>query len=180
MSRLNLRRAALEALLGLFASVAVTQAQELGSIPANARIRVDFAAADRSRFERIGSVGSGGSHAQSLAGTVEAVRADTLLLVVRSGAEPIRIPRAAIQSVYLSAGRPPRWRAAFDGALGPAFVAAALTAAGVSIHRRPGDPNPAEAAAATALWVGASSALLSAWHPKERWRPIVQSTPSTH
>ena len=78
--------------------------------------------------------------------------------------------------MYLSAGQPPRWRAAFDGALGPAILAATLTAAGVAIHRRPGDPSPAEAAAATALWVGASGALLSAWHPKERWQPILTPT----
>ena len=176
MPRLNLRRASLEALLGLFASIATAEAQGLDSIPTRARVRIEFPAEDRSRFER---VGIGRSHAQSLAGTVEAVRADTLLLVVQSGAEPLRIPLASIRSVYLSAGRPPRWRAAFDGALGPAFVAAALSAAATAIHRRPGDPSPSEAAAASALWVGASGALLAAWRPKERWRPILAPTPNT-
>jgi hypothetical protein len=175
MPRLNLRRASLEALVGLFASTAVAEAQELSSIPPNARVRIDFPAAERSRFERIGI---GHSQTQSVAGRVEAVRADTLLLVVRSGDEPLRIPRAAIRSVYVSGGHPPRWRAALDGALVPALVTAALSAAGATIHRKPGDPTPAEAAVSGALWVGASSALLSAWHPKERWRPIRQATPS--
>ena len=176
MSRSNLQRAFLGALLGLFASLTVAKAQELGSIPTNARVRVDFAAPDRSGLKRIGI---GRSQVQSVAGTVDAVRGDTLLLVVRSGAEPLRIPRAAIHSVYKSGGRPPRWRAAFDGALGPAIVAASLTAAGAAIHRRPGDASPAETAAATALWVGASSALLAAWHPKERWQQILEPTPTS-
>jgi len=176
MPRPNLGRASVEALLGLFASIAVAQGQELGSIPTNARVRVDFPVTDRARFERIGI---GRTQAQSIAGTVEAVRGDTLLLVVRSGAEPLRIPRTAIHSVYLSEGRPPRWRAGLDGALGPALVAATLSAAATAIHRRPGDPSPSEAAAASALWMGASGALLAAWHPKERWRPILEPTPNT-
>jgi hypothetical protein len=154
----------------------VAEGQELYSIPSNARVRVDFTAADRSRFERIGI---GRSQAQSVAGTVAAVRADTLMLVVRAGAEPLRIPRAAISSLYLSEGRPPRWRAALNGAVGPALVAAALAAAATNIHRRPGDPSPSEAAAASALWMGASGALLAAWSPKERWQPILKPTPNT-
>jgi len=175
MCRLTFRRAFLGALLGLPASIAVAEAQQLDSIPINARVRVDFPAGGRSRFERIGI---GRPQPQSAVGTVEAVHGDTLLLVVRSGAEPLRIPRAAIRSVYLSGGRPPRWRAAFDGTLGPVLLAATLTAAGAAIHRRPGDASPAEAAATTALWVGASGALLAAWHPKERWQPILQPTPT--
>ena len=174
MPRLNLRRASLGALVGLFASTAPAHAQELSSLPPNARVRVDFPTAGRSRFERLGF---GRSPTQSVTGRVEAVYADTLLLVVRSGDEPLRIPRAAILSVYVSNGRPPRWRAAVDGAIGPALVTAVLSAAGASIHSKPGDPSPAEAAVSGALWVGVSSGLLAAWHPKERWRPIVQPTP---
>lgn len=173
MPRLNTRRTSLGMLLGLLASTAtVAEGQGLDALPANARVRLDFPAADRSRFER---TRFGRVHAQSVVGTLEAVRADTLLLVVQSGAEPLRVPRAAVRSVYLSGGRPPRWRAALDGALLPALVTAALSAAGTSIHRRAGDPSPAEAALSSAVWVGGPGALLGAWHPKERWRPIVSA-----
>jgi hypothetical protein len=171
MPDLNPRLTSFGALVGLVASMAtVAGGQGLDALPANARVRLDFPAADRSRFERSRF---GRPPAQSVVGTLAAVRGDTLWLVFRSDAEALRVPRGAVRAVYLSVGRPPRWRAALSGALAPALVTGALSAAGTSIHRRAGDPSPAQAALSSALWVGGSSAALSAWHPKERWRPIV-------
>jgi hypothetical protein len=176
MPHLNLYGSWIVALVGLFASMAtVAEGQGLDSVPANARVRVDFPAADRSRFDhmRLGRV-----REQSIIGTIQAVRADTLVLLVESGTEPLRVPRSAIRSLYVSGGRPPRWRAALGGAAMPAFVAAALSAAGGSIHRREGDPSLSEMALSSAIWAGASGAVLGAWRPKERWRPVVAPRPS--
>jgi hypothetical protein len=151
--------------LGLLASAtSVTGAQSLDAIPANTRIRIDLPTGDRPRFRR--------ERVQSVTGTLETVRADTLLLVVRPGDVPLRVPRAAARSLYVSRGRPARWRAAIDGALLPALITAALSAAGTSIHRGEGQPSAGQAAASSAAWVGASGALFGAWSPKERWRRI--------
>ena len=171
MPRLNPGRVSPGMLLVLVAALAPgAEGQGIDAIPPHARVRVDFPPADPSRFERSRFVGS---RPQSVIGTLEGVRADTLLLMVRSSAEPLRVPRAAVRTMYVSRGRPPRWQAALQGALLPAVVTATLSAAGASIHRRPGDPTPSQMAVSSALWVGGSSAILSAWQPKERWRRIV-------
>lgn len=162
MSRSGLNLAPLLA-LGLLTAVGAVDAQSLATIPAHARIRVDLPV-DRQRFHR--------ERAQSVVGTLEEVREDTLLLAVRQGATPLRVPRAAIRKLYVSGGRPPRWRAALEGALLPAVITGALSAVGASIHRKAGDPSPAEMAAASAAWAAASGALVGAWSPKERWRAI--------
>ena len=170
MPRLHPRYVSLAMVLVLVAALAPgAGGQGIDAIPLHARVRVDFPAADPSRFERSRFVGS---RVQSVIGTLEGVLADTLLLMVRSSPEPLRVPRAAVHRMYLSGGRPPRWQAAFQGALLPAVITAALSAAGASINRRADDPTPSEAAISSALWVGGSSAILSAWHPKERWRRI--------
>lgn len=164
MSRLDHRLVSL-GVVGLLALMPrVVEGQSLDSIGASTRVRIDFPTGERSRFRR--------ERAQSVTGTLEGVRADTLLLVVRPGAVPLRIPRAAMHTLYVSGGRPPRWRAALDGALLPALITAALSVAGASIHRREGDPSPAQMAVSSAAWAGASGALLGAWSPKERWRAV--------
>ena len=166
MARFHDAAASLGVVVSLLASApTIARAQSLASIPANTRIRIDLpTAADRSRFRR--------ERVQSVAGTLESVRADTLLLVVRSGAVAIRVPREAVRRLYVSRGRPPRWRAALEGAVLPALITATLTVAGGSIHRREGDPSPGQMAASSAAWAAASGAILSAWSPKERWRPM--------
>jgi hypothetical protein len=171
MPRLDSGRVSLGILLYLLATTAsVAEGQGIDAIPPQARVRVDFPAADPSRFERSRF---GRPRPQSVVGALEAVRADTLLLVVRSSTEPLRVPRAAIRAMYLSAGRPPRWQAALQGALLPALVGATLSAAGTSIHRKAGDPTPTQAAVSSAMWAGGSGAVLGAWHPPERWRRAV-------
>jgi hypothetical protein len=165
MSRLDHRLAAIGVVLGL---VAVTPtnggAQSLGAIPMHSRVRVDLPTTERSRFHR--------DRGQSVVGTLEDVRDDTVLLAVHPGAIALRIPRAAVRNLYVSGGHPSRWRAALDAALFPALITAAVTAAGTSINRKDSGPSPAQAAASSAAWAGASAALLGAWSPRERWHPI--------
>jgi len=165
MSRFDHRLASVGIVLGLLASTsAVVRGQSLDSIPANTRVRIDLPGADRSRYHR--------ERPQSIVGMLETVRADTLLLVVRPGAVPLRVPRTAVRALYVSRGRPPRWRAALQEAVFPALITAGLSAAGASINRKEGQPGPAQAAISGAAWVGGSSAVLGAWSPKERWRLI--------
>ena len=165
MSRFDYKAASFGVVVTLLASVpTIARAQSLASMSADTRIRIDLPTADRSRFHR--------EQMQSVVGTLETARADTLLLVVRRGAVPLRIPRAEVRKLYVSGGRPPRWRAALNGAVLPALITATLSAAGGSIHRKEGNPSPGQMAASSAAWAAASGALLGAWSPKERWRPI--------
>jgi hypothetical protein len=165
MCRFDHKAASLGVVVSLLAlAPTIVRAQSLASLSTGTRIRIDLPTADRSRFHR--------ERMQSVVGTLETARADTLLLVVRSGADPLRIPHAAVRKLYVSGGRPPRWRAALDGALLPALITATLSAAAGSIHRKEGDPSPGQMAVSSAAWAAASGALLGAWSPKERWRPI--------
>jgi len=165
MSRLDHRLVALGVILGLVAlAPRDVGAQSPGSIPLHSRVRIDLPTTERSRFHR--------ERGQSVVGTLEDVREDTVLLAVHPGAIALRIPRAAVRNLYVSGGYPSRWRAAMDGALFPALITAAVTAAGTSINRKDSGPSPAQAAASSAAWAGASAALLSAWSPRERWHPI--------
>ena len=167
MSRLDHVVAAGGAVVALLVSMpTIARTQSLDSLSANARIRIDLPTGDRPRFRR--------ERVQSVVGTLEAVRTDTLLLVVRPGAVPLRVPREAIRKLYVSGGRPSRLRAALEGAVVPALVAAAISGASASIHRKESDPTPGQMAASSAAWAAASGAVFGAWSPKERWRPITQ------
>jgi hypothetical protein len=160
----------LAAALLLVAAPGALRGQALDAVVPNTRIRVDLPAADRSRFGR--------GRAQRVVGTLAAVRADTVLLVVRPGADPVRLPRASIRGAYISRGRPPRWQAALRGAIAPAAIGAALSALTTTIHRKDGDPTPAQAAGSSAAWGALSGAVLGAWSPKEHWHRLSLPVPS--
>ena len=147
----------------------VTRGQELASTTLDTRIRLDLLTTERSRFSR--------GSAQSLVGTFAGVRSDTVLLIVRPGVDPIRVPIASMRSSYVSRGRPQRWEAAIRGAVAPALIGAALSAITASIRRESGDPTVARAAMTSAAWGAASGAVLGAWSPKERWRRVTMPTP---
>jgi hypothetical protein len=169
MSRLDQRLAVLGVVLGLVAlAPAGVCAQTLGAIPIHSRVRIDLPGTERSRFHR--------ERGQSIVGTLEGVGADTVLLAVH-GEIALRIPRAAVRNLYVSGGRPSRWRAGLNGALFPALITAAVTVVGTSLNRKEGGPSPAQAAGSSAAWAGASGALLGAWSPKERWHPISLQDP---
>lgn len=148
----------------VFVSPAALAAQVGDTESAQSRVRLDFVSAEHSRFGR--------ARTQSMIGTTGDVRGDTLLLTVQPGAEPIRVPRSSISSAYVSRGRMSRWESGFRGAIIPALVGAALTAASTSIRRKPGDPTPARSALSSAAWGAFSGAALGVWSPPERWRQI--------
>jgi hypothetical protein len=154
------------ALSGLLVSLvpAAISAQVADTMSGQSRVRVDFVSAERSRF--------GGARTQSVIGTTGDLRADTLLLTVQPGADPIRVPRSSISGAYLSQGRMSRWEAGLRGAIMPAVLGAALTAVATSIRRRPGDPTPAQSALSSAAWGAATGAALGAWSPEERWHRL--------
>ena len=157
----------------------------IAPIAPNTRVRVDVLTADISapaRFTPFGPLARFGrrDRAQPVIGTVAAVEGDAVLLTLRPGADPVRLPRTAIREVHVSCGRPPRWRAALKGAVAPALVGAVLSALTASIRREDGDPGPARAAASRAAWGAAWGAARGAWSPKERWRRVslLPPTPS--
>ena len=164
MRRPNRLLTALPAAALLFAAPAAARAQALDAVAPSARIRVDLLTADRSPFGR--------ARTQSVVGTLAALHADTVLLVVRPGADPLRVPRTAIRGASVSHGRLPRWRSALRSAVAPALIGAALGAVTAGIRRKAGDPTPGQAAAAGAAWGALSGAAHGAWSPKERWQRL--------
>jgi hypothetical protein len=145
-------------------ATAVARAQSASGVASGARIRIDLPTTERSRFGR--------ERVQSVVGMVEATRGDTVILMVRPGQPALGVPLTAATRLYVSRGRPPRWRAALAGAVAPAAVAAAMAAVSMSIHRKAGDPSPGSAAASGAAWAAASGAVIAAWSPRERWRRV--------
>jgi len=142
----------------------VLRAQAVDSVRRTMRVRVEFASTERSSFGR--------SRVQSMIGTTVPTVGDTILLMTRPDAEPIRITRASIRDVYVSQGRMSWWTSAMRGAVAPALIGAALSAAATSIHRKAGDPSAGQAALTSAMWGGASGAALGAWSPEERWHRL--------
>jgi hypothetical protein len=151
-------------LLLLLSSPMRLRAQALDPGQREVRVRVEFAPAERPRFWR--------RSVQSMIGTTLPNAGDTLLLMLRPDAGPIRIPRASIRELYVSQGRRTRWVSAIRGVIAPALIGAALSAAATTIHRKAGDPGPGQAALTSALWGGASGAALGAWSPEERWHRL--------
>ena len=139
-------------------------AQVADSVQREVRVRVEFASTEGSHFWHRGG--------QSMIGTTVPNGGDTLLLMLHNDAAPIRIPRASIRELYVSQGRTSRWSSAIRGAIAPALIGAALSAATASIRRKAGDPGPGQAALTSAIWGGASGAALGAWSPEERWQRL--------
>ena len=151
-------------LAGLFAAPADARAQSLDGVALGARVRVEIPAVERPR--------PGHERQQSVAGTLEAIRGDTLWLLVGPGAASLRVPRGSIHRLYVSHGRPTRWQAALRGAIAPALVGAAASAVGTSIHRKQDGPRLRSVVASSAAWGAASGAALGAWSQRERWHRL--------
>ena len=152
------------ALLLLTSNAIPLRAQARDSVQREVRVRVEFASTEHSRFWR--------RSVQSMIGTTVPSGGDTLLLMLHNDAAPIRIPRASIAELYVSQGRMSRWASAIRGAVAPAVIGAALSAAATSIHRRAGDPGVGQSALTSAIWGGATGAALGAWSPDERWQRL--------
>lgn len=153
--------------LVLLGAARLASAQTGDTVALAARVRVDFVSRGHSWFGR--------ARTQSVIGTTSDLRRDTLLLTVQPGADPIRVPRSSISSAYLSRGRMSRWEAGIRGAVLPALVGAALSAAASGIRRKAGDPTPMQSALSSAAWGGLSGAALGAWSPQERWLPLADA-----
>ena len=147
---------------------------QLLDVAPSARIRVDVLSTDSLRVARFGR-----PRAQPVIGTVRALPADTLLLSVTPGAEPLRVPRSAIHAVYASRGRPPRWESALRSAVVPALAGAAFRGVAASVRRRDGDPTPARAALTGAAAGAAFAAVRGALFPKERWERLPLAAPAS-
>jgi hypothetical protein len=142
--------------------------QALDSVPAGTRVRADVFTVDTSRVRRI--------FAQPVAGALVGLRGDTLLLAVREGADPLRIPRSALRDVYVSRGRPGRVASALRRAVVPALAGGAFRGLTASVRRRDGDPSPGRAALAGAASGAAFAGVMGAVFPKERWRRLTLPT----
>jgi putative intracellular protease/amidase len=142
----------------------VARAQSVDSLAASTRIRLDVRAGERTLFGR--------ARTQSLTGSLGAIRGDTILLVVTSSAEPLRVPRSAIRDVHASRGVPNRFEAAVRRAVLPTLASAAFTAVSLNVRRRDGDASPSRGALAAAGSTAAISGALGFLHPQERWQKI--------
>jgi AraC family transcriptional regulator, transcriptional activator FtrA len=161
------RRAVAVTLLMALASAAAS-AQSIDSLAAGTRIRADVFTPDTSRVRRI--------FAQPVAGALVGVSGDTLLLAVRDGADPLRIPRSALRDVYVSRGRPGRVASALRSAVVPALAGGAFRGLAGSMRRRDGDPSPGRAALTGAAVSAAVAGVKGAVFPKERWQRLTLPT----
>ena len=131
------------------------------------RVRIDLVSADGGRGGWLGR-----RREQPLVGTLVGSRGDTLLLLVGTGGDPLRVPRSAIHATYESRGHPSRWRSALRSAVVPALAGAALRGAAAGIRRDDGGPSPARAALSGAAVSAAFAAAKGALFPKERWERV--------
>ena len=146
------------------------RAQPLVSTASGTRVRIDLPSTERSRFRR--------ERPQSIVGTLGALHGDTLLVIVRTEADPLRVPLTSTRAAYASGGRTPRWQAALRGAVFPALTSAALNAISASINRGTDTRTPLQRATAGAAWGAASGAALGALFPKERWHRLTYTATS--
>lgn len=152
------------ALIGFALAPAHAGAQSLGGIAPGARVRVEIPTAEQP--------GRGHERVQSLAGTLAAVHGDTVSLLLGPASVAVNLPRTAIQRLYLSGGRPPRWRTALRGAIAPAVLGSAVSALGMAIRRSEDRSAFGRTVASSALWGAASGAAFGAWSQRERWRRV--------
>lgn len=128
------------------------------------RVRIDVHTGERTLLRR--------PRTQSLAGSLVATRADTVLVAVTPGAEPVLIPRAAIRNVHVTRGVPNRFESAVRRAVVPTLASAAFTALSLNARRKDGDPSPGRGALAAAASTAAISGTLGFISPKERWHRV--------
>lgn len=139
-------------------------AQQADALVEGQRIRADVHLERVSHLRRL--------HAQMLTGTLGGVSGDTLILYVRPDVAPLRVPRPAVRTLFVSEGRPNRFESALRSAWLPALAGGALGALSASASGSNDGRSPGEAALRRATTAALVSGVIGALAPKERWRRI--------
>ena len=148
----------------LGASPATARAQSTDSLPAGTRIRIGVHTGERTLLRR--------QKTQALVGTLVAMSGDTILLAVRPGADPLRVPRETVSELHVSRGVPNRFESAVRRAILPTLASAAFTAVALNVRRRENDPAPGHGALSAAASTAALSGAIGLLDPKERWQRL--------
>jgi hypothetical protein len=146
----------------LLALPGAVRAQGADLLPAGTRVRAELPGSERAFLGRRPS--------QPVVGTLLGVQGDTLLLEVRPGAAPLRVPRSTLAGLQRSEGRRSRLESAARRALLPTLASAALGALAASLGR--GDDSPGEAAWKAAQRTAPFTAAIGFLSPGERWQRV--------
>lgn len=155
---------ALQVLGVVVASATPLAAQRASDLEPGARIRADVHTTEVSRLRRI--------HDQPLTGTFAGMAGDTLLLAVRPGLQPIRVPESAIRELHVSQGRRGRVASALRSAWLPALLGGTLGATLASLRGARDGESPARAAARRAATAALFAGAMGAAFPTERWHRL--------
>ena len=150
----------------LVAAPATLLAQFPAEVEPGSRVRIHLPETHRQM--------DGPSHRQLLRGTVESVTPDTLRLTIPGAFGALAIPRASMQRLEVSRGRPNRLSSATERAVGGA-IAGALFFALTNDPDLLGGPkyrSDWEAAGVGAAWGAGFGVFLGVLFPHERWRRI--------
>jgi hypothetical protein len=144
--------------------------------PLTAQLPPEVAEGSRVRLLLVPERAVGGAEAQELRGTVVAVAGDTLTLQLHAGVSPVQVRMGWVEQMYLSLGRASAWEAAREGGARGVLIGAGIGAmVGAEVAGVTGEP-PVRAiltrAAAYGFSLGATSALVRALSPGERWRRV--------
>jgi hypothetical protein len=140
----------------------VARAQGVDLLPAGTRVRADLPGSEHTFL--------GHRPSQPVVGTLLGIHGDTLLLEVRPGAEPLRVPRGTLAGLQRSEGRRSRLESAARRALLPTIASAALGA--LAAHLGRGDDSPGEAAWKAAQRTASFTAAIGFLSPGERWQRV--------
>lgn len=160
---------ALQVIGVIIASATPLAAQRAGDLEPGSRIRADVHTTEVSRVRRI--------HDQPLTGTFAGMAGDTLLLAVRPGLQPIRVPESAIRELYVSQGRRGRVASALRRAWLPALVGGTLGATLAGLRGDRDGESPAQAAARRAASAALLAGVMGAAFPTERWQRLRRAEP---
>ena len=148
----------------LGAHPATARAQSTDSIQAGTRIRIGVHTGERTLLRR--------PKTQALVGTLVSTSGDTILLTVRPGAAPLRVPRETVNELHVSRGVPSRFESAVRRAILPTLASATFTAVALNVRRRENDPAPGRGALSAAASTAALSGAIGLLSPKERWQRL--------
>lgn len=113
---------------------------------------------------------------QELRGTVVAISGDSLTLQMHAAVASVTVPLGWVQRMHVSLGRTSAWEGAREGGTLGLLIGAGLGAMiGAEIAQATEEPflqTVLIRAAAYGLSIGATTAILGALQPGERWRQV--------